>query len=235
MKFSMPKAIQVTIFILFALALVAMSCGATIVPKDPETQKLFYVILGIFTTLLSVQTLTAAIQREDGFAPMAAPPSPPATVAEEPVAPPAAGGEAGFAKIRLLGALTLGLLLFGAVGCATPRHATNGGVPDAIVTAQETAEKVVYGFTAAFQATPPIVDALLKNGTITPHTYNTEILPAYNKGLASLKVLTSALKAAENANADPNHVETYTVALARFLEDKALLDSILTAYGKKGE
>ena len=76
-KVSMPKAVQAVIFTLFVVALVAMAAGAQVVPKDPETKQLFYVLLGIMTTLLSVQTLTAAIQREDGFPPQPAATAPP--------------------------------------------------------------------------------------------------------------------------------------------------------------
>jgi hypothetical protein len=92
----------------------------------------------------------------------------------------------------------------------------------------------VLGFEAAFQATPAIVDALLKNGTITAHTYNAQILPAYNRGLASLNVVIASLKAAQTARQDPNQSEAYTSALAQFLTDKTVLDNMLAAFGKGG-
>lgn len=122
------------------------------------------------------------------------------------------------------------VLALGLAGCATLTG--NSATPSTITTAQQTAEQVVYGFEAAFQATPPIVDALLKNGNITPHTYNTQILPAYNQGLGSLNVLIAALKAAETAGQDPNSVTAYTTALAQFLTDKGTMDNLLAAFGK---
>ena len=116
-------------------------------------------------------------------------------------------------------------------GCTTLRPTA----PAQPIDTQAAAEQVVYTFELAFQATPEIVNALVKNGTVTPHTYNTQILPAYNQGLASLNVLISALKACETSAQDPNQSGVYVAALAQFLTDKSTVDNLLTTFGKGGE
>lgn len=147
------------------------------------------------------------------------------------VAPPPPP-DAGFIRLPLLAGMLLICLALGSLaGCSTIRHATSTDTPETIMTAQDRAQSVVMGFQAAFAVTPEIVDALLANGAITPHTYNTQILPAYNRGLASLAVVVAALQAAQDAQQDPNQTQAYTVALARFLTDKAAVDNLLTAMG----
>jgi len=140
--------------------------------------------------------------------------------------------DAGFIRLPLMAVLLMVCLALGSLaGCSTIRHATTTDTPETILTAQDRAQQVVMGFQAAFAVTPEIVDALLANGTITPHIYNAEILPAYNRGLASLAVVVSALQSAQDARQDPNQTHAYTVALARFLTDKAAIDNMLVAFG----
>jgi len=133
---------------------------------------------------------------------------------------------------KLVLALVAACLL---TSCAAIKQATNPDTPAVVLQAQETAEQVVMGFQAAFKVTPSIVDALLKNGTITPHTYNAEILPAYNRGLTSLGVVVSALKAANDAKQDPNQSPQYISALKNFLFDKEMVDNMLAAFGRGGD
>jgi len=126
------------------------------------------------------------------------------------------------------------MLALSLAGCSTVQQALHPNTPSAVLDAQATAQQVVYGFESAFQATPDIVSALMKNGMVSAHTYNTHILPAYNQGLGSLNVLISALKECSDASKDPNQDPNYAVALAAFLTDKSTIDNMLIAFGKGG-
>lgn len=148
------------------------------------------------------------------------------TAIEWKASPP---GEAGFIRLRLMAVMLALCLALGAVGCSTFKPPTMQ--QETTQAAQQNAQTIVMGFQAAFKASPPIFTALVQNGTISVKTFNNEILPAYNRGLASLAVVVAALQAAQDAQQDPMQTQAYTVALARFLTDKAVVDNMLTAFG----
>ena len=46
---------QTAIFVLLMLEFVGFSCGWIEVPKDPEDAKFFYMLFGVFNSILSVK------------------------------------------------------------------------------------------------------------------------------------------------------------------------------------
>lgn len=127
--------------------------------------------------------------------------------------------------------LALMMIVFALTGCTTIRHATNPDTPDSILTAQDTAMRTVYAFEAAFQATPPIVDALLQQGKISKATYNSDIVPAYNRGLAALDMMIAAVKSAQSLRQDPTMTDAWAQSLALFLTSKQTLDNLVIVAG----
>lgn len=76
MKITFAQSAQVTVFSIFCLEFVAFSFGFIHVPTQPEDAKFFYMIFGILNTILSVQALSYAAQRDNGYIVPSATPEP---------------------------------------------------------------------------------------------------------------------------------------------------------------
>jgi len=62
---SESKVIQFGLLSLFIGEFIAMSCGLSIVPKDPEVKQYFYSLHAVFLTILSVPSLAALVQNDN--------------------------------------------------------------------------------------------------------------------------------------------------------------------------
>jgi hypothetical protein len=67
MKITFAQSTQVAVFVIFCVEFLAFSLGLIHVPAAPEDAKFFYMIFGILNTILSVQALAYAAQRDNGY------------------------------------------------------------------------------------------------------------------------------------------------------------------------
>ena len=67
MKITFAQSTQVVVFSIFCAEFIAFSFGLIHVPTVTEDAKFFYMIFGILNTILSVQALSYAAQRDNGY------------------------------------------------------------------------------------------------------------------------------------------------------------------------
>ena len=67
MKLTYPQIAQGAVFTIFCTEFLAFSLGLIHVPVLPEDQKFFYMVFGILNTILSVQALAYAVQKDNGY------------------------------------------------------------------------------------------------------------------------------------------------------------------------
>lgn len=128
----------------------------------------------------------------------------------------------------LLLCLTLSL---GCSGCAgtTPGPAQQTTTLDQ---AQDAATKTVLAMGDILISAPNLLKAARQSGKLTKADYNSSV-EIYNQALASYTLLNQALQAAITAGKDPAGLDSYSIALAKFLVDRNLLNNFVIATGGK--
>ena len=128
---------------------------------------------------------------------------------------------------RLLFPLLL-LLSIALAGCATPSIVATGST---VTQAQSAATKTVLSLGEVLVAAKSGLIQARQSGQLTKDQFN-QAVDIYNQALASYKLLNISCQAAVTIGTDPTAQKNYIDALSRFLADKGLLDTIMTALGK---